>query len=67
MSALQSGRDPAASVPGRVRMRSFLIVGQVAVSFVLLAGAGLMLRTLWKLREVDPGFKSQRRRPRAST
>ncbi len=60
VSALQSGRDPAASVPGKVRMRNVLIVAQVAVSFVLLAGAGLMLRTLWKLREVDPGFKSER-------
>ncbi len=60
VSALQNGRDPAATVPGRVRMRSFLIVGQVAVSFVLLAGAGLMLRTLWKLSQIDPGYKTER-------
>jgi putative ABC transport system permease protein len=60
VSALQDGRDPAASAPGRLRMRNFLIVAQVAISFVLLAGAGLMLRTLWKLRQIDPGFKSER-------
>ena len=41
-------------------MRNLLIVTQVAVSFVLLAGAGLMLRTLWKLRQIDPGFKTER-------
>ena len=61
VSALQNGRDPAATVPGRVRMRSFLIVGQVAVSFVLLAGAGLMLRTLWKLLADRSGLQDRAR------
>ncbi len=60
VSALQNGRDPAATAPGRLRMRNVLIVGQVAVSFVLLAGAGLMLRTLWKLQQIDPGYKTER-------
>jgi predicted permease len=60
VSALQDGRDPAAAAPGRLRMRNALIVAQVAISFVLLAGAGLMLRTLWKLRQIDPGFKTER-------
>ena len=52
--------------PGRRRrrhgcaMRNLLIVAQVAISFVLLAGAGLMLRTLWKLAQVDPGFRTER-------
>ncbi len=60
VSALQNGRDPAASAPARLRMRNLLIVAQVAISFVLLAGAGLMLRTLWNLRSIDPGFKTER-------
>jgi predicted permease len=60
VTALQDGRDPAASAPGRLKMRNLLIVAQVAISFVLLAGAGLMLRTLWKLRQIDPGFNSER-------
>ncbi len=60
VSALQDGRDPAASAPGRLKMRNLLIVAQVAISFVLLAGAGLMLRTLWRLRQIDPGFNSER-------
>ena len=60
VSSLQDGRDPASSAPARLKMRNLLIVAQVAISFVLLAGAGLMLRTLWKLRQIDPGFNSER-------
>src|SRR3954468_19085347 len=41
---------------GRLRARSALIVGQVAISFALLIGAGLMLRSLLKLQQVDAGF-----------
>jgi predicted permease len=61
VGALQEGRDTAApGGAGRVRMRSFLVVAQVAISFVLLAGAGLMLRTLWKMAQIDLGFKTER-------
>ena len=44
---------------GKHRMRSLLIVGQVAVSFLLLIGAGLMLRSFMKLQHVDPGFQPE--------
>jgi putative ABC transport system permease protein len=44
---------------GRRRMRSLLIVAQVAVSFLLLIGAGLMLRSFQKLQHVDPGFQPE--------
>ena len=43
----------------RNRIRSVLIVSQVAFSFVLLTGAGLMLRSLFKMLAVNPGFKSE--------
>jgi putative ABC transport system permease protein len=43
---------------GRGSLRSALIVGQVAVSFVLLIGAGLMLRSLWQLQAVDAGIRT---------
>jgi predicted permease len=59
-TALQDGRGDAAAAPGPIRARSLLIVVQVAISFVILAGAGLMLRTVWKLSRVDPGFRAER-------
>jgi predicted permease len=50
----EGGRGDAGTVGSR--SRRLLIVGEVAVSVVLLAGAGMMLRTLQALRNVDAGF-----------
>ena len=33
-----------------------LVVGQVAMAMVVLVGAGLLVRTLQNLRNIDPGF-----------
>ena len=41
---------------GRSRMRSGLVVAQLAFSVVLLIGAGLVLRTLQQLQTMNPGF-----------
>lgn len=41
------------------RISSFLVVAQVAISLVLLMGAGLLLRTITNLRSVDLGFAPQ--------
>jgi putative ABC transport system permease protein len=43
-----------------VRSRNVLVVAQVAVSFVMLIVAGLLIRSLWQLQRVDPGFDPQR-------
>jgi predicted permease len=44
------------STAGHRRMRNLLVVSEVAAALVLLAGAGLMLRTVWSLGGVNPGF-----------
>jgi predicted permease len=41
---------------GGGRTRSALVVIELGLSLMLLAGAGLLMRTLWKLQSVDPGF-----------
>jgi predicted permease len=41
------------------RMRNLLAMGQVAISFMLLIGAGLMIRSFVKLQQVDPGYRGE--------
>ncbi len=47
------------SVGGHVRLRKGLVVAQVALSLLLLVGAGLFARSLWNLRSLDPGFRTE--------
>ena len=44
---------------GRQRLRQALIAGEVALTVVLLAGAGLLIRTLVHLETLPPGFNPQ--------
>lgn len=57
--AMKQGMGKTDSDSGGNRTRSVLVVSEVALSLVLLIGAGLMVRTLWKLRNVKPGFDAQ--------
>ena len=45
---------------GRQRFRSVLIVAEVALAVVLLAGAGLLLRSFAQLLRADPGYNTDR-------
>jgi predicted permease len=50
----EGGRGSAA---GSSRFRNTLMVAEIAVAFVLLAGAGLLIRSFRELLDVDPGFR----------
>jgi putative ABC transport system permease protein len=54
--ALKSGLGRTDADTAGNRTRQVLVVCEVALSLVLLAGAGLMIRSVWNLRQVNPGF-----------
>jgi len=45
---------------GRRRLRDALVIAEVALALVLLVGAGLLMRSFWKLQQTDPGFNAER-------
>jgi len=58
--ALKEGSGGALGSDSRLRVSRMLIAGQVALSTLLLAGAGLFVRTLVNITRIDPGFQAQR-------
>ena len=57
--ALKQGQSRGSSDARGTGTRRLLVVSEVALSLVLLIGAGLMIRSLWELRKVQPGFDPQ--------
>jgi putative ABC transport system permease protein len=52
----ETGRDVAGGLSGRY-LRRVLVIAEVALAVILLAGAGLLIRSFNHLRQVDLGFK----------
>jgi putative ABC transport system permease protein len=54
--ALKEGGRSSTAGGARQRLRSTFVVVELAVALVLLVGAGLLIKTFWKLRSVESGF-----------
>ncbi|HVF44359.1 MAG TPA: ABC transporter permease [Pyrinomonadaceae bacterium] len=59
-SLKEGGSRGSTAGAGARRLRNSLVVSEIAIAVVLLAGAGLMIRSFQRIQEVDPGFSPAR-------
>jgi predicted permease len=57
-SALQGESRGASAGREHRRLRSGLVVTELALAVTLMIGAGLLIKSLWRLQQVDPGFRA---------
>ena len=58
--ALKSGNRMTSPGTGSVRTRKILVGGEVALALTLLIGAGLMVKSAWRMHAYTPGFEPER-------
>jgi putative ABC transport system permease protein len=58
--ALQDNSRTAGPGPAARRLRGALAIGELAAACVLIIGAGLVLKSFWRLMQVSPGFATER-------
>ncbi|MGI9089440.1 MAG: ABC transporter permease [Chthoniobacterales bacterium] len=59
-ASLQQGAKGSAGSLHGTRVRALLVISQVSLSLLLLAGAGLLIKSFFNLRATDPGFDPSR-------
>jgi len=57
--SLKEGTPGAGTGHGPQRLRAALVISEIALAVILVVGAGLLIRSLWQLRSVSPGFDPQ--------
>src|SRR2546430_6731594 len=57
--SLKEGTSGAGTGHARQRLRAALVISEIALAVILVVGAGLLIRSLWQLRAVNPGFDPQ--------
>jgi putative ABC transport system permease protein len=57
-TTLEQGGRSSGPNSGRQRFRQALVVLQVGMAVMLVVGAGLLAKSFWRLRQVDPGFRA---------
>jgi predicted permease len=58
VETLRSGGPTTSRDRGQARLHNALLIGEIAISMILLVGAGLMLRTVYALQHVPLGFRT---------
>ena len=59
-STLEHSSRTAGAGGRRLRLRQALVVFQVSMAVMLVIGAGLLIKSFWRLQQVDPGFRAER-------
>jgi putative ABC transport system permease protein len=54
--SLKEGTAGVGTGRRRQRLRAALVISEIALAVLLVVGAGLLIRSLWRLRAVNPGF-----------
>jgi putative ABC transport system permease protein len=57
-SSLREGGRGSSGGAARKRLRSILVVAEISLAFILLTGAGLLIRSFYALQNVDAGFNT---------
>ncbi|HEV3220014.1 MAG TPA: ABC transporter permease [Candidatus Acidoferrales bacterium] len=57
--SMKKGGQHSATTGSGYGLRSTLAIAEIALAFVLVIGAGLMVKTLWELGRVNPGFRTE--------
>ncbi len=57
--SLKMGGLHSVTIGSSHRLRNTLAIGEIALAFVLVIGAGLLVKTLWELGRVNPGFETE--------